>query len=180
MAPIESPRNPRGVDTDMATRVGINGFGRIGRNFYRSYLDRGGDFEIVAVNDLGDAETFAHLLNYDSNYGRLESRAAASNGTITSFDAPGAGTGPGQGCYAVFSDCLNREGAISAEYLDTNNVLHGYLRAADGTCTVFDAPGAGTGAGQGTIPSCNNPVGAITGYSLDASNVYHGFLVTGE
>ena len=67
----------------MATRVGINGFGRIGRNFYRSYLDRGGDFEIVAVNDLGDAETFAHLLNYDSNYGRLESRAAASNGTIT-------------------------------------------------------------------------------------------------
>ena len=40
----------------MATRIGINGFGRIGRNFFRAYLERGGDFEIVAFNDLGDAE----------------------------------------------------------------------------------------------------------------------------
>src|SRR6266576_2525191 len=48
------------------TRVGINGFGRIGRNFFRAQLERGGDFEIVAINDLGDAKTMAHLLKYDS------------------------------------------------------------------------------------------------------------------
>ena len=44
------------------TRVGINGFGRIGRNFFRAALERGGDFEIVAFNDLGDLKTMAHLL----------------------------------------------------------------------------------------------------------------------
>jgi glyceraldehyde 3-phosphate dehydrogenase len=67
----------------MATRVGINGFGRIGRNFFRAYLERGGEFEVVAINDIGDAETMAHLLEYDSNYGRLEGGAQASNGTIS-------------------------------------------------------------------------------------------------
>ena len=51
------------------TRVGINGFGRIGRNFLRAALERGGDFEIVAFNDLGDNETMAHLLRYDSVLG---------------------------------------------------------------------------------------------------------------
>ena len=53
-------------------RVGINGFGRIGRNFLRAQLDRGGDFEIVAANDIGDTRTMAHLLRYDSTYGPLD------------------------------------------------------------------------------------------------------------
>ena len=52
-------------------RVGINGFGRIGRNFFRAYLDRGGDFELVAANDIGDTKTMAHLLKYDSVLGVL-------------------------------------------------------------------------------------------------------------
>jgi glyceraldehyde 3-phosphate dehydrogenase len=56
----------------MALRVGINGFGRIGRNFLRAHLARGGAFEIVAVNDLGDPDVLAHLLHYDSTHGRLE------------------------------------------------------------------------------------------------------------
>ena len=43
----------------MAIRVGINGFGRIGRNFFRAHLQRGGDFEVVSANDIGDAETMA-------------------------------------------------------------------------------------------------------------------------
>jgi glyceraldehyde 3-phosphate dehydrogenase len=67
----------------MATRVGINGFGRIGRNFFRAFLERGGDFEVVAINDLGDAKTMAHLLEYDSNYGRLGDAVEATNGKIT-------------------------------------------------------------------------------------------------
>ncbi|HET8895227.1 MAG TPA: type I glyceraldehyde-3-phosphate dehydrogenase [Gaiellaceae bacterium] len=53
------------------TRVGINGFGRIGRNFMRAQLERGGDFEIVAANDLGDTRTMAHLLKHDSVLGVL-------------------------------------------------------------------------------------------------------------
>src|SRR2546425_6566602 len=64
------------------TRVGINGFGRIGRNFFRAHLQRGGDFEIVAANDLGDAKTMAHLLKYDSVLGQLPDDVAVSDGGI--------------------------------------------------------------------------------------------------
>jgi glyceraldehyde 3-phosphate dehydrogenase len=53
----------------MAVRVGINGFGRIGRNVFRAAYEAGADIEWVAVNDIGDPKTFAHLLKYDSNYG---------------------------------------------------------------------------------------------------------------
>jgi glyceraldehyde 3-phosphate dehydrogenase len=53
----------------MAVRVGINGFGRIGRNFFRAQSERGAEIEVVAVNDLGDAATMAHLLKYDSVLG---------------------------------------------------------------------------------------------------------------
>ena len=55
----------------MPIRVGINGFGRIGRNFYRAVSKQNADIEIVAVNDLGDTETMAHLLKYDSVLGNL-------------------------------------------------------------------------------------------------------------
>src|SRR5256714_996996 len=63
-------------------RVGINGFGRIGRNFTRAHLDRGGDFEVVAANDLGDAKTMAHLLKHDSVLGELKDDVAAEDGRI--------------------------------------------------------------------------------------------------
>jgi glyceraldehyde 3-phosphate dehydrogenase (phosphorylating) len=56
----------------MTVRVGINGFGRIGRNFLRAAHAQGADMEIVGVNDLTDAATNAHLLRYDSTYGRLD------------------------------------------------------------------------------------------------------------
>ena len=54
------------------------------------------------------------------------------------------------------------------------------MRTPDGTITTFDAPGAGTGLFQGTIPSGINPARAIVGYYLDASYVFHGFLAQGE
>jgi glyceraldehyde 3-phosphate dehydrogenase len=66
----------------MATRVGINGFGRIGRNFLRAQLQRGGDFEIVAANDIGDTKTMAHLLKHDSVLGRLDAKVEAGDGFI--------------------------------------------------------------------------------------------------
>jgi len=56
----------------MTTKIGINGFGRIGRNFYRAAKQKGADLEFVAVNDITDARTLAHLLKYDSVLGRFE------------------------------------------------------------------------------------------------------------
>jgi glyceraldehyde 3-phosphate dehydrogenase (phosphorylating) len=63
-------------------RVGINGFGRIGRNFLRAQLERGGDFEIVAANDIGDTKTMAHLLKHDSVLGPLGVPVEAGDGFI--------------------------------------------------------------------------------------------------
>jgi glyceraldehyde 3-phosphate dehydrogenase len=64
------------------TRVGINGFGRIGRNFFRAALERNADFEIVAFNDLGDVETMAHLLKHDSVLGNFDGEVEASGGSL--------------------------------------------------------------------------------------------------
>jgi glyceraldehyde 3-phosphate dehydrogenase (phosphorylating) len=66
----------------MATRVGINGFGRIGRNFFRAQQQLGADIEIVAVNDLGDAKTMAHLLKYDSVLGPFPGDVELGDGVI--------------------------------------------------------------------------------------------------
>jgi glyceraldehyde 3-phosphate dehydrogenase len=66
----------------MSVRVAINGFGRIGRNVFRAARDRGGDFEIVAVNDLTSADTLAHLLTYDSIHGVYPDEVTARDDTL--------------------------------------------------------------------------------------------------
>jgi glyceraldehyde 3-phosphate dehydrogenase len=66
----------------MTVRVGINGFGRIGRNFYRAVAAQGADIEIVAVNDLTDNRTLAHLLKYDSILGRLDGDVSFTDDSI--------------------------------------------------------------------------------------------------
>jgi glyceraldehyde 3-phosphate dehydrogenase len=63
-------------------RVGINGFGRIGRNFFRASLTRDADFDIVAANDLGDAKTMAHLLRFDSTLGPFPGDVAIEDGVL--------------------------------------------------------------------------------------------------
>jgi glyceraldehyde 3-phosphate dehydrogenase len=67
----------------MTTRVGINGFGRIGRAFTRLALDRAG-LEVVAVNDIADARTLVHLLEFDSTYGRLGGKVEYADQALTS------------------------------------------------------------------------------------------------
>jgi glyceraldehyde 3-phosphate dehydrogenase len=62
--------------------VGINGFGRIGRNFFRAAVKRDADFQIVAANDLGDAPTMAHLLRYDSNLGPFDGDVSLEGGVL--------------------------------------------------------------------------------------------------
>jgi glyceraldehyde 3-phosphate dehydrogenase len=83
----------------MATRIGINGFGRIGRNLYRALKAKGSSLELVAVNDLTDSATLAHLLKYDSVLGKLSEEIKATgdgfsvNGTeirVLSEKDPGA------------------------------------------------------------------------------------------
>ncbi|MDT0544458.1 MULTISPECIES: type I glyceraldehyde-3-phosphate dehydrogenase [Streptomyces] len=67
----------------MTIRVGINGFGRIGRNYFRALLDQGADIEIVGVNDLTDNATLVHLLKYDTILGRLKQAVSHTDNTIT-------------------------------------------------------------------------------------------------
>jgi glyceraldehyde 3-phosphate dehydrogenase len=66
----------------VTVRVGINGFGRIGRNFFRAARAAGADIELVAANDLGDVATMAHLLKYDTILGRLDAEVVALDGAI--------------------------------------------------------------------------------------------------
>src|ERR1019366_6375757 len=91
-----------------------------------------------------------------------------SKPAFITFEAPGAGTGAGQGTYA---SSINRAGAITGDYRDASGTFHGFVRAADGTITDFDVPGS-----TGTSPSSINAVGVIAGSYGDASNVSHGFV----
>ncbi|MHB1834783.1 MAG: glyceraldehyde 3-phosphate dehydrogenase NAD-binding domain-containing protein, partial [Solirubrobacteraceae bacterium] len=67
----------------MAVRVAINGFGRIGRNVFRAAHERGAEIEWLAVNDLVDPKTIAHLLKYDSNYGPFPGEVHATDAGIS-------------------------------------------------------------------------------------------------
>jgi glyceraldehyde 3-phosphate dehydrogenase len=67
----------------MAKRVAINGFGRIGRNFFRAYLKRDPDFEVVALNDLASPDVLAHMLKYDSTHGVLDLEIGHGDGELT-------------------------------------------------------------------------------------------------
>ncbi|MBA2428087.1 MAG: type I glyceraldehyde-3-phosphate dehydrogenase, partial [Actinobacteria bacterium] len=67
----------------MPTRVGINGFGRIGRNFFRAARAKGSDLDVVAVNDITDPASLAHLLKYDSIFGRVTEEIKVVNDGFT-------------------------------------------------------------------------------------------------
>jgi len=122
--------------------------------------------------------------NFMDNSGNLVGHGLIRHpgGTLTTFEAPGAGTGTNQGtgCPGCALG-LNQFGAIAGIYSDSNSVNHGFLRSPDGKFTTFDAPGAGTAAGQGTgcpsdCPTSLNDWGAITGNYIDGNSVLHGYL----
>ena len=105
----------------------------------------------------------------------------AGGTTITTFEAPGAGTGAGQGTTGFG---INPAGAITGFTRDANFARHGFVRAPDGTITIFDDPNAGTcssscgtiGNGQGTRAFAINPSGVITGFYTDTSAHCHGYV----
>jgi len=100
----------------------------------------------------------------------------APQGKISTFDVPAAGSGPGQGTFTGWASCMNGANAVTGWYVDSNNVSHGYLRNGHGIITTFDAPGAGTAAGQGTYSWSINQNEAVTASFVDSNGVNHGFL----
>ncbi len=92
----------------------------------------------------------------------------SSKPKFTEFEAPGAGTGPLQGTVGLG---INTAGTIAGSYIDSSGVFHGFVRAAKGTITGFDASGAQRTLGWGI-----NTAGVITGAYEDTSGVYHGFV----
>jgi virginiamycin B lyase len=101
------------------------------------------------------------------------SASSAQYVIFTTFNAPGAGTGQGQGTFAI---SLNDSEGISGNYVDASDVGHGFTSAANGAITTFDVPGAGTGSGQGSYAGNINLAGTIAGQYLDVNNVYHGYV----
>ena len=112
--------------------------------------------EALAINNAGTI-TGAYLDASNRPHGFVRDH----DGTITSFDVPGEGTGSGQGVNAAYS--INPRREITGFYTDDGYVYHGYLRARDGSFVTFDAPGAGTGLGQGTFATDINPKGGDRG-----------------
>jgi hypothetical protein len=106
---------------------------------------------------------------FDSN-SKPHGYIRAKDGTIVTVNVGGA--------QATRLRCVNRSGEATGWSVDANGVAHGYLRASNGKITPFDAPGVGTGSGQGTFPTGINDAGLIAGYYVDAGDVYHGFIRT--
>jgi hypothetical protein len=128
----------------------------------------------TSIND-GGTITGRYIDANNVNHGFLRS---PSGDEFIAFDAPGAGKPPGSG-QGTFPKSINKAGAITGHYIDSNNVNHGFLRSPVGDKLItFDAPGAGktAGSGQGTFPESISDAGAITGRYIDANNVNHGFL----
>jgi hypothetical protein len=119
-----------------------------------------------SINDSG-AITGHYIDVRDATRGFMR----APGGSFTSFDAPGASSTAAFG-YGTVPESINDAGAVTGHYGDASGVFHGFLRAADGKITTFDAPGAATG----TLPKSINAGGAITGHYVDAQNVDHGFV----
>jgi hypothetical protein len=74
------------------------------------------------------------------------------------------------------ANATNLAGITTGDFIDANNVQHGFVRIPGGKIFFFDAPDAGTGAGEGTVPLSINLAGAVTGLYIDANGVPHGFL----
>ena len=92
----------------------------------------------------------------------------AKDGTITSFDAPGAA--------GTLGDFLNSDGTAVGAYYDSTGVNHAYIRSPGGSFTEFDAAGAGTSSGQGTFAIGINNSGSVCGDFIDSNGAHHAFV----
>jgi hypothetical protein len=98
----------------------------------------------------------------------------AKDGSFTTFDAVPSPSSPC--CTWTNGIAINPAGEIAGFDNDYISVNHGFVRGKDGTVTILDAPGAGTGFIQGTLALSINPAGQVAGFYSDANSVYHGFV----
>jgi hypothetical protein len=127
----------------------------------------------ASINTAGDVAG----MYFDANNAYHGFVRAAANGAITAFDVPGAPMSAGHRGTLPIS--MNAGGDITGFYVDANAVRHGFVRTvANGTATfaTFDAPAAGTGALQGTVPLSIDAAGDVTGFYKDATGTSHGFV----
>jgi glyceraldehyde 3-phosphate dehydrogenase len=131
----------------VTTRVGINGFGRIGRNFYRAVLAAGHDIEVVAYNDLGDTKTIAHLLKYDSVLGRLPEPVRVTDDGIAVGDRQIIGLAERGGPAAMPWKDLGVDVVLESTGLFTNaDVARQHVDAAGAKKVIVSAPATGADA----------------------------------
>ena len=128
--------------------------------------------ELYNINDLGEAAG-GYIDAGDWTHGTAvwHGFLRAADGKVKEYDAPGAGTGLGQGTSTCGGDCLNNPGTIAGGYWDALSVLHAYVRSKDGDITEFDPPGS-----TYTNPSGIDLRGDVVGAYTDANGVYHGFF----
>ena len=145
------------------------------------------NFDATGAGTASTQGTFALSMDPGGNYitgmfadsgNSYHGYVRAANGTITEFDVSGAGTGGHRGTIPL---SINSGGIIAGiyttgTYQNGTHPYHGFMRAANGTITTFDAPGAGTNTAQGTAPSAINASGTITGTYADSSGAEHGFI----
>ncbi|HEY3135356.1 MAG TPA: hypothetical protein VGL29_04840 [Blastocatellia bacterium] len=175
-----------------ATNIGpsgtIIGFSRDANNVRHGFIrSQDGSFTIYDAPGAGTAAgqgTRAYGTNpigtitghFTDSVNTAHGYVRSNQGVITVFDAPGAGTGPGRGTFVTSPLIINSNGAIAGWAIDSAGVYHGFLRDRNGVITTFDAPGAGTGANQGTLSFAISPRGEITGFYFDGNTAVHGFL----
>jgi hypothetical protein len=147
----------------------------------------GGRFTIIDVPGAGTLTlqgTYTYNINaagavagdYIDSNGVSHTFVRLADGTTNTFDVPGAGTSSGQGTFPCTIDCLTADGSVAGDYADANGVFHAFVRSPNGAITTFDAPGAGTAAGQGTFPAGLNSSGTIEGSFVDINGTSHGFV----
>ena len=131
----------------MTTRVGINGFGRIGRNFFRAVLAGGHDIEVVAYNDLGDTKTIAHLLKYDSVLGRLSEPVKVTDDGIAVGDRRIIGLAERGGPAAMPWKDLGVDVVLESTGLFTKaEVARQHVEAGGAKKVIVSAPATGADA----------------------------------
>jgi hypothetical protein len=121
------------------------------------------------INDGGI--TVGCALTADSCYGFIRN----PGGALTTFQVPY----PNLGAAGTQPNAISSSGVITGLFGDSNNIVHGFVRSADGVFSKFDAPGAGSvpGSYQGTTPESINSAGQVVGYLVDSNQVNHGFLM---
>jgi len=134
-----------------------------------------GSAPLGGINLFGEiAGTYFHPVSEEFYPGNYRAFLRARDGSYTTFDAVPSPTSPC--CTWTFGIAVNLEGVVAGYDNDYANINHGFVRARNGTITILDAPGAGTGSSHGTWALSINPAGQVAGVYEDASGLVHGFL----